>query len=540
MENSTGRSDSVDAAPLSAYIISLLAFLCLIGLFRDNAILNEVTKFSDAMYYANPDWIPNFLPQGPDFGRRQWLFQTLVTPLLNSYGFLAVSLTGRLFCFVLFALGFALIARALRLKPVVICLIVALFYYYPGVVAGEWVLKAFEPKVISYALVLIALGHFLSGHRSLVLIAALLGVATSFHVLVGLYAGFALSVAAFLQRRRLPVSRGAVLLASGVFCCTGILALKPVIGHLLGIGQQLSGEALYSPSYIYVYLRSPHHLDPSSWKPGWIGQLLLYVAGFAGAAFMAHRAGARSEDAPLQFALQGLLLFAVAAMLPFCFGLIIAPFDSQGRFLQYYLFRFGDVMLPLCTFLFIAFVLQSIQVRRLQLALQPALAGLFVGVLFYHLLQCPNQLAQLREYPGSGKKMNVEWLELTAWVKTGTGRDALFVVPPGNSEFITFPWLARRRMLATFKQVNLSGGLIEWQRRLSDLAGTAEPWPYRGFSAARWLRKRYLLLENQQVTALMTKYRAAYFVTFASHVLELPVVFSNRIYTVYTLRESSE
>jgi hypothetical protein len=35
------------------------------------------------------------------------------------------------------------------------------------------------------------------------------------------------------------------------------------------------------------------------------------------------------------------------SLIPFVLGVAIAPFDSQGRFLQYYPFRLADIMLPL-------------------------------------------------------------------------------------------------------------------------------------------------------------------------------------------------
>lgn len=61
--------------------------------------------------------------------------------------------------------------------------------------------------------------------------------------------------------------------------------------------------------------------------------------------------------------------FTLISLIPFVAGVAIAFFDHQGTWLQYYPFRFGDMMLPLTTSLLLAcnletkFSLQKLKLR---------------------------------------------------------------------------------------------------------------------------------------------------------------------------------
>ena len=80
-------------------------------------------------------------------------------------------------------------------------------------------------------------------------------------------------------------------------------------------------------------------------------------------------------------------------------GLIAAPFDSQGRLLQYYPFRLGDVMLPLHACLLLACALNQTftgKWRSILLAICIFILGTFLS------LKAPafkTQLLSLRSFP---------------------------------------------------------------------------------------------------------------------------------------------
>ncbi|NJO94339.1 MAG: hypothetical protein HC820_08355 [Hydrococcus sp. RM1_1_31] len=147
---------------------------------------NEVDVLPLSKQYVFPNWIPGdwYLNQLPGY---RLIFQTIFGNLIGSFGFLATSIIGRLFCYSLVATGIVLLGRKLALTLPSLLVAVGLFVYirrYQGVVAREWLIEGLETKAIAYGLVLLSLYFMLCGRYSLTIV-LLLGLATSFHVLVG-------------------------------------------------------------------------------------------------------------------------------------------------------------------------------------------------------------------------------------------------------------------------------------------------------------------------------------------------------------------
>ena len=132
-------------------------WLCLAGLLRGNVTANELAKFEDALYYSEPANAAGFYPAEPDPGRRKWLTEFLLGPVLRHGGFLAASIAGRLAGYALLAAGFTGLARALGLRLVLLLPLLLLWRHVPSVAAMEWIIGGIEPKVFSYGLVLLVL-----------------------------------------------------------------------------------------------------------------------------------------------------------------------------------------------------------------------------------------------------------------------------------------------------------------------------------------------------------------------------------------------
>lgn len=497
---------------------AILLFLSLMGLLRDNVTANELTKFTDAMVYADPGWVPGLFPQGPEPGRRQWVFQTLVAPLLAGQGFLTASIVGRLAGYAALAMGFAAVFRAVGLRLAWSIPVVFAVDFAPSMIAGEWLTTGIEPKVFSYALVLMALGPALRGEPMSARVGAALGAATSLHVLVGLYGALAIGGLHLARGRAAWTGWRHLLGVITVFAVCAAFALRPIIAHLIGVGDGAGHAEGLPASAIYVFLRAPHHLDPRSWPAaGWlrVAVFLLLLA----AAWVALRRVADAAPA------RRLALFGACSMIPFFMGLLVASVDAKGRWLQYYPFRFGDVMLPFAVYLLGARFAQSL------LPSPWVPRALAAALILAHLRPLAVDLGRLREFPGPAHGVTPEWRAVCEWARRSTPRKAIFVVPPLGAN--TFPWLARRRPLATFKQVNLSGGLPEWYRRMSALAAWEGEWPDGGWSAARWIDSRYTRLSADELRAVMGRYGASYAIRPASPRVELPVVFENESFIVY-------
>ncbi len=174
---------------------------------------NEVDVLPLAHQYADSSWIPEdwYLNQPPGY---RLLFETLFGKLIVAWGFLATSILGRLICYGLVASGLVLIGQRLNLNLPLLLLAVGLFVYInhdQGAAAFEWLIGGLEAKLVAYGLVLLAIGLMLKGYYRPM--ALMLGLATSFHVLVGGWAFItALGWLALKWRTRLSIKNFGLLL----------------------------------------------------------------------------------------------------------------------------------------------------------------------------------------------------------------------------------------------------------------------------------------------------------------------------------------
>jgi hypothetical protein len=522
MKGAAGIFRASHASLAPALVIFLL--LCLWGLFRGNLTSNEVTKFTDAMQELDPGWIPGLFPNGPEPGRRQWLFQLLMAPLLP-HGFLLASIVGRLAGYALLAVGLAALRQSLGLRMLFFIPAVAWMDQYPSMVAYESVTRLVEPKLFSYGLVFLALGHVLRPLPRLNHIALSLGLATSMHVLVGFYASLAVGLVLLLHHRVVLFAGRTAWQAPLIYLAASCFAWRP-LWTLWSGGIHADNAAALPASFLYSFIRVAHHVDPSTWTSGSWLRILFWCALFATAAALRLR-----EPRPGSIAERGLITFTAGSLAIFAAGLAIAPFDGEGRWLRYYPFRLADVMLPFAACLLLALRVQEASRSDRGRFLVP-LARVAMGVmLLVSAVACSRHVQDLRTFPGRGQGLSRAWLDTMDWIRTHTPSDAYFIVPPNRSA--SFPWLARRRVLGTFKQVTLSGGLQEWYRRMNELAAWDGPWPVRGYKAGVWLEDRYLALNESQVRLLMKKHGANYFLTSNRHQLGLPRVYQNVEYAVY-------
>lgn len=528
MKEEAGFPRSSHASLSSALLIFVL--LCLWGLFRENLTSNEVTKFTDAMQELDPGWIPGLFPNGPEPGRRQWLFQLLIAPLLP-HGFLLTSIVGRLAGYALLAFGLAALRQSLGLRLLFFIPAVVWMDQHPSMVAYESVTRLAEPKLFSYGLVFLALGQSLRPLPRVNHIALLLGLATSVHVLVGFYASLAMGFVLLVHHREVLFARRTAWQAPLIYFAASCFAWRPLWTLWMG-GIHADAGAAMPASALYSLFRVAHHVDPSTWTTGSWLRILFWCVLFATCVALRLR-----ERRPGSTAENGLIAFAAGSLAIFAAGLAVAPFDTEGRWLRYYPFRLADVMLPFAACLLLALRVQEASSSDRGRFLV-ALARVAMGVmLLASAIGFSRHVQDLRTFPGRGQGLSRAWLDAMDWVRTQTPSDAYFIVPPNRST--TFPWLARRRVLGTFKQVTLSGGLHEWHRRMNALAAWDGPWPVRGYKAGIWLEDRYLALDDAQVRRLMTRYGATYFLTSQRHQLGLPRLYQNAEYAVYAnLREN--
>ena len=541
----------IHSSSFGLQILLLTVFLSLKFLLVNNmGNVNELDVLPLARQYVDPAWISQdwYLNQPPGY---RLLFQAIFGKLAVTWGFLATSLIGRFVCYCLVASGLVLISRRLGLNFVFLLLSIILFIYVDpgvdpykdqGVVVHEWIVGGLEAKAIAYGFVLLAIGWMLEGRY--VLLALMLGLATSFHVLVGGWTF--LAALGWLALNRKEGFRDVRQLVSFLFIylIASTFAIPAVLQHLYFPNPTETIDASYiDASYIYVFLRLPHHLSPLSWVPGWWLSPLIYllVLGISVAFFKYRRNSTQSPE--IYDARVGLARFALLTLIPFALGLLIAPFDTQGKLLQYYPFRLGDVILPLsaCLLLFCALnQLFNPKVRRIAILIGLVILGSFYCV---EAASCQKQLVKIQQFPSQTQDLTSAWQDMCIWIRQHTPQEALVISPP--VEFANFSWLSERATIAKYKLLPQNeAGVLSWYKRLNDLSGGTNPWQLEPgeqpgkntFKEA--LTEGYEQLGTDQVKHLMHQYQANYFVTRLGHQLDLPIAYQNAEHILYTVSEA--
>lgn len=509
-------------------ILVITAFLSLRFLLNENMsnLNNEVDVLPLAKQYVFPKWISEdwYLNQPPGY---RLIFQTIFGNLIGNFGFLATSIIGRLFCYTLVATGIVLIGRKLTLTLPSLLVVVGLFVYirrYQGIVAREWLVEGLETKAIAYGLVLLSLHFMLSGrYRPMML---MLGLATSFHVLVGGWTFFAVLGWLFLRDRKQITNLAYLAKLLLIYAIASIFAIKPIVEQLFTPNP----ASEIAPSYIYVFFRLPHHLNPLSWNSQWWIIFFVYLLIFSiSINVLKHQKENRSYI--------DLAIFTGLTLIPFMTGLAIAPFDFQGKFLQYYPFRLGDIMLPLNTCLLFVCALQQTFTNQKKIYLCLCLILISIACSFQGV-KFQQELFELSQFPSGEQKVDPEWKTLCHWVRDRTPDNTNFISPPIDLE--SFTWLAERPTVAQYKLFPQNKGrILAWYERITDLSGNGNLLSNRNPRRSKkkeiedLLTNGYNHLTTPQVKALMIKYKANYLVTHLGHSLELPVAYRNSRYIIY-------
>jgi hypothetical protein len=548
-ETKTNDLEFPSSQPLSALSrwnwllqwLTLVAILSLKLILKENMVSNECAVLPPARHFADPSWVAGdwFLSQPAGY---RIFFDWCFGGWIATWGFLTTSIVGRLICYAISAAGLLAIGKRIGLSASVLFCAVVIFLHTGnhGMSAGESVLGDFEAKTVAYGFILLAIGLMLRGAYVWMAVAA--GVATSFHVLVGGWTFLAMLASLILPWNRAQHTLRRFFCILTAYLLASAWALKPIYEQ---VHYSLNSQAL-STSYIYVFLRLSHHLNPLSWSVSRSLAPIPYVCLFGLAiAYLRHRRLESSATKTEYAACMRLAKFAIWTMAPFVCGLLIARFDHQGRWLQYYLFRAGDVMLPLCTILLCGAVMQDV-IRRANGHYMQACCLVVLSILVaVGGAEFVRQASELGGFPSRQTGIDLDEKDVCLWIREHTLPNAVVITPP--VKLSCFTWLAERPTVAKYKlMAQTKAEILGWYERMADLSGHPKSWSTAGgkrMSTRAWqvvLSEGYERLTTAEVKALFAKYGGEYFITHTGHGLELPVVYRNSTHVVYSAREPAE
>lgn len=381
-----------------------------------------------------------------------------------------------------------------------------------GSFSGEWIVGGLEGKIFAYAGLLCAWGALCRGRA----IAAGLwtGAAIAFHPVVGGWGLLAVLVAAIIARLcrislfpgTAPTSIPQVLLATGAMILVSLPGLLPALRLL---GQPVAEKVRYAGTYLQVYYRLGHHLDPMLFpRTGYLSYALLLVALLV--------LGWRLRAQPQVRALGLVTLCAVAfALAGIAIGYGPRPpqqmpgFEDRMHLLKFYPFRLADAFLPLTVCV--------LTVRSLTIS--PRLAGGIAGVLLTLALLRGGSLAG--EYRLT-KERRPDWLAACRWIRDHA--------PPGTQVLTphdswSFKWYAGHPEYVNFKDCPQDvTGIVEWNRRLR--------------FQQKWFQDHYAdrLYSAADLRALGSETGSAFLITDHLGPMEPAPVFEQGPFRIYDLR----
>ena len=474
------------------------------------------------VFYVAIGWLTRWLP----LAQTAWLARAAAT-LVLAVGW--VSLTTRLL--------------SARWSPLAACWLFLAFASC-GNLSGEWLVGGVEGKVICYGLLFAAFGQVLRDR--IVLAGALAGLALSFHPVVGAWGVLALAGAGFgnfgfaildfgLKTQAGPRSQSAIQNPKSKILSLLLLlllALPGLIPVLLLLLEAAPAATKYSATYLQVYSRLAHHLDPMKFPlrayAGYAVLWVLWVSLARGESPTAgHRLFHRTVGWSVLFAFAGLLIGwgpRPPSEMPY--------FAERMHLLKFYPFRLVDVLLPLAVSVA---TLGWLERRAAQNAandaepggLRPPLrkqeAGLtrVVGmgaVLFVLALGRAHSVTEVNRYSG---ELRADWIDACRWIDRHLPTDALVQTPYNGW---AFKWFAGRAEYVAYKDCPQdAAGIVEWNRRLLFL----QKW-YEGQYADRFYSADELrdLRRQTGITHLLTDRLGP---------LELEPVFRNESFKVYDL-----
>lgn len=512
---------------------------------------SEAHYLAIAKHAWNPNWIPDDL-----------LLNSTNVHVVFTYtvGWLSVlfplpvfAWVGRLINWWLLAWGWRRLSVAVTPQKLFSVLSASLFvtlsaYFH---MSREWSVGGLEAKGYAYAFVLFALERLIKGRWNQGL--ALLGVATSFHVVVGGWSTLAAGVCWLLSAKVRPPFKSLLpgLVAAAALATPGMI---PAIRLLLTADPQQAALA----NQVYVFFRLPHHLWPPS-MGGWLIARHLLLFGFVIIAGRNARELVLAEPADLERGLSPqkaaervlrmtLLLRMTYAAFAFslvglaiafgCFwtGQILGPehkaFDAISRFgaavMKFYWFRLSDVLCPVAASVFSAQVIASSLMRRGNFGKLVLTTALVMVVAHLGYLTLYHQAVTIPRSDAPEMVANFQdWREISRLAARlpGAARGPRFLTP-WNSQ--TFKWYSSRSEVASRKDIPQdAASIVEWWDRIKTVYLDASLTPRPSFTA----------YSRQELLDLAARYHADYVIMESTPVREdLPLLARNGTYAIYDLR----
>lgn len=520
----------------------ILSFLLYAAITAPAPALNEPHYLGKARHYWQPDWCAgDFFLASTDahvvfFATLGWFASWCSFPVAAWIGrFVALTILGA---------GWSACSRQLVAHPYAGAMSAWLFLGLTtiGNWSGEWLVGGVESKVVTYGLIFWAWA--LLWDRRWIASAACAGAAIAFHPVVGLWAALATAFAwmrrAFWRWRlgvdladipthcpQTPAGRWTTISAVVLLMVLALPGLLPVLRIVL---EPVDAQTRYAGTYLQVFYRLVHHLDPLQFP---LRAHVSYTVLISGWCLGALRGPRTAPWSWLRGIVAASLLFALAGV-AVSWGPrpphLMPGFEWRMHLLKFYPFRLADALVPIG----VCWVATGWLVRTANQAatavggflIRTSVPSAVAALLISLTLVAAGKLYQsraLESLPRYDFAHDPDWRDVCEWMKHNSPPDALVHTPHISW---TFKWYAERAEYVTFKDCPQDvRGIVEWNRRLLQLTRLTEAFVADGLFSRDELR---LLRRQTGITHIVTDKLGP---------MALPAVYRNDTFQVYDLRE---
>jgi hypothetical protein len=388
-------------------------------------------------------WIPNDWYFSRDISYRN-LFNLFAGSSYQFLGLLPTYVFGKLFVYGYFSLLIVFILRFFSIPNFALTVFMPIFCIYHSFTADEWMINEFDTKTIAYLFCLNAWLFLLQ--KKYTASALILGIACSFHLLVGGYfllIVFSPTAFVMLLKKQLQLSWKKILLLANLFLAGSFNAFLFAISWLQ---TRADSNVATIATEISIWIRLSNHLMPSFWDWNWIIIKIILVL----ALLLIWLIFVKKH-------FEILLAVIAANLILFFFGAIAWQLELYSL-VSLYPFRVPDVILPFITALLTCGILAYIMEKHFAnfgklIPLSFLSVSLVMGLYEFHF-----------SFKRFEKRRNEIPFETFYWIKENTPKESSFLVNPNEKYFYAF---AERSSLVTFKHFpQLAPDIIEWKKRI--------------------------------------------------------------------------
>lgn len=473
-----------------------IVFVCYLFAGSPTPAVNEAHYLAKAKHYWQPEWCANdfFLESADAHEVFYWTFGWVT----QHHSLPATAWIGRAVVWMLFAGAWCHLLRTLTTMrgAGLLSAIILLPLTYYGHLAGEWLIGGIEAKGFAYPLVLLAIAR--ASQNKWWQAWPLLGLASSFHILVGGWMVIACLFAWWIRRKEDQLYFRDLLIWLPI---GGLLALPGLI-PAIQLTAAATAEEIQEANITYTFRRLSHHLVPyrfAQWNPFAPGFTVLRPASFALVCFLWWQLG-NSVRSPrwqrIRQMVHGTLVIAAAGL---AIEIVFSPFDHfqispfnhvRSSLLRFYWFRMSDVMVPMGLAMLAVLRLQSAPapdcavwkrpIWQLVVVLLLAFVG-FARLIPQQGFTARGRSLQQQNWRGAlasiaPSRIDDGWQDACDWFRNRTDSNVVVLTPVGQQ---TFKWLAHRPDVVTWKDVPQDApGIVAWWERRRQVHKLRD-WPWR-------------------------------------------------------------